>query len=160
MMDFFDQQQRTLIDYIDTPSQNTVGHFTNQIFNFAGGGLADNDTSLRSVSSDDYSLQRIMNSANSAFNGNGSVKYGSSPLGEGFYNSAPYIASHYTNLGKFFSGAPAGNEYTNHYTQPAKNPAIKSEDPNSFYARFYEGMRRFAEAKEVADAGQTITRSR
>lgn len=175
MQKWFDTQQQSLIDLIDSPAQNNVGHFANQVF-FAGGGIAgtydsntdpktDSNTGLKTEANEISLTQRLTSAADKTFNvssdpNTNQGKYGESPLGQGFYNSSPYIASHYTQLGKFFTGAGAGNEYTNRFDQPTKQPAAKSENPGDFYARWYEGMRRFAEAEEVANHGQTIARSK
>lgn len=165
MQAWFDATQKQLAGLINSPADNNVGHFVKEIFNtqgFAGGGLADTD-GLRSESNDLSLTQRILSSVDKGVSGADSAalgKAGDNPLGGGFYNSAPYIASHYTNLGKFFSGAEPGNYYTNKYEQPVKGQAPKSDSPNTFYSQFYEGMRRFSEASEIANAGQTIVRPR
>lgn len=168
MQDFFDSQQKTLASYLAAPEENTVNHFTGKVFGFASGGLADSsDTTDNTLGSSDTGpstslLQRLINSAQKSFTSSNSSafggQYGSSPLGMGFYNSPAYLAARFTDLGRFFTGAEPGNFYTNRYEQPQKTPALKSEDPAAYYSRWYERMRNFAQAEEVANRGQTQVR--
>lgn len=162
MQQFFDKIQSQLADMLSNPNDNNVGYFIKEIFNneppkgFAEGGLA-------TEASDISMTQRIANAANqttTALDKSMTGRYGDTALGESYTNSAPYIASHYTQLGKFFSGAEPGNKYTDRFESPIKGQAPKSESPNTFYSRWYEGQRRFSEASEIANAGQTILRPR
>ena len=162
MIDFLDQMQNQLISYIDEPKQNSVGHFANTVFNFAGGGLSSDENPYTTSSADnnlnnsDISfVQRMANATTKAINADNPMKgYGSSPLGYGFYNSPAYLAARFTDLGRFFTQSEPGNFYTNRYKQPEPGQPVKSEDPVAFYSRWYERMRNFAQAEEVATRGQ------
>lgn len=165
MQAFFDKQQAILADMLEHSQQNHVGHFADQIFGFAKGGLAGGDSlDTDKTEANDNLLSRIATSAQKSVTGTDSSvlggKYGDSPLGAGFVNSPAYITQRYSDLGNFFKGGEPGNFYTNRYEQPVKGQSPQSAKPGDFYAQWYEGMRRFAEAKEVADAGQTTVRSR
>ena len=164
MQAFFDQLQNQLADAIDHDTNN-VGHFATQVFGFAqGGAVSSADPGLVEANSDIGLTQRIINAAQKTTTGADATasggRYGDSPLGAGFYNSAPYIASHYTQLGKFFSGADPGSKYTDHYTTPQKEQPVQSQNPEDFYARWYNRMRNFAQAEEVAAKGQTTVRTK
>jgi len=163
MQAFFDQQQRALADAI-APETNNVGHFIEQIYGpgYAQGGVVD--PGLSQESSELGMTQRIIAAANKSTTGADATasggRYGDSPLGQGFYNSAPYIASHYTQLGKFFgSGTEAGNRYTDHFVPPEKSQPVKSQDPEDFFARWYNRMRNFSQSEEVASRGQSQVRT-
>jgi hypothetical protein len=165
MQAFFDQQQQKLADAID-PETNTVGHFVEQIYGpvkgYAQGGAVD--PGLSETGSDLGIMQKIIGAANKSTTGADATasggRYGDSPLGQGFYNSAPYIASHYTQLGKFFGpGTEPGNKYSDHFTQPQKSQPVQSQNPEDFYARFYNRMRNMAQAEEIANRGQTTVKS-
>jgi len=165
MQAFFDQLQNQLADAIDHDTNN-VGHFATQVFRFAqGGAVSSADPGLMEASSELGLTQKIINAAQKTTTGADASasggKYGDSPTGAGFYNSAPYIASHYSQLGKFFgSGTESGNKYTDHYTTPQKEQPVQSQNPEDFYARWYNRLRNFAQATEVADRGQTTVRTK
>ena len=167
MITWFDSQQQKLADGID-PITNTVGHFVKEIYKspqgFASGGLADNKLSVDDESTNLALLRNIANEAKAGTTGADAIasggKYGDSATGSGFYNSPAYLMQHYSQLGKFFSGAEPGNAYTNRYAIPQKQTRPPSEDPNDYYARWYDKMRQFAEAREVAGTGEAEVRSR
>ncbi len=161
MLDWMDEQQQKLADNID-PTQNNVGHFIKQIYLAQGGvtgGSGNIDTSLSSsdMAAINSEAKQGVTGADSSTERAANTGLGT---GQGFYNSPVYIASHYSQLGKFFTGAEPGNAYTNRYTVPQKTPAPQSEDPDIFYAKWYSKMRQFAQAEEVSGAGQAEVRSR
>ena len=150
-MSYADNYQSQLSDMAgNDPDSNTVGSFFSKIFN------PSTDTSGDSTGSN--SLASTLTKAASSAASHG--KYADSPLGSGFYNSPPMIAQRYMELGKFFKGAEPGNEYTNHFQTPQKPQNPKAETLNAFYNQWYEKMRQFAEAEQVATRGQVQTRSR
>lgn len=166
MISWFDTMQERLADAID-PSTNTVGHFIKQIYaapGFASGGSVNDTLNSDHELTDMSVLKNIANQAKaSTTTADASVsggKFGDTALGSAFYNSPAYIMQHYSQLGKFFSGAESGNKYTDHYAVPQKTQAPVSEDPNDFYARFYNKMRQFAQAEEITGAGQAEVRTR
>lgn len=166
MLSWFDKQQQLLADEI-TPDTNTVGQVVKEIYKdnspqgFASGGSVT-DPSI-SAENTDLSLQsRIANLANSgvvAADKAVAGRYDDSPLGTGFYNSPVYITQHYSQMGKFFSGAEPGNAYTNRYVTPQKTNPVASTDPSDFFAEWYNKMRNFAQAREVAGTGEAEVRS-
>lgn len=79
-------------------------------------------------------------------------------LGSSFYSSAPHIAAQYTQLGKFFSGGEPGNLYTNRYEKPQEGAPLTAETPTKFQNSWFESMRDFSRAQEVADRGQSQVR--
>jgi len=165
MQAFFDKIQQELADAID-PETNTVGHFVEQIYGtpkgFAAGGLAG-DSGLAEESSNIGLLQKLTNAAQKTTIGaDSSANAFDNPLGkQSSYGSPTFLASHYTQLGKFFgSGQEPGNRYTDHYTTPQKGQPAQSQNPEDFYARWYNRLRNFAQATEIADRGQTTIRSK
>ncbi len=168
MQAFFDKLQNELADAID-PENNNVGHFVEQVFGtpkgFAqGGAVSSVDPGIAEEGSALGSMQKIVNAAQkSTIGANASAsggRFGDSPLGQGFYNSAPYIASHYTQLGKFFSGADPGSKYTDRYESPQKGQPAQSQNPEDWYAKFYNRLRNFAQATEIAGRGQETVRTK
>ena len=172
MNDFFDQQGDKLAYMLRTGKLKTPLRFAN------GGavgatlvGVDDQGNSVGNIvnklwgndsGSSDSTLGGIGDALQKAGSGLGTGSKGKnadSPLGGGFYNSAPYIAQHYTQLGKFFTGqdAPRNMEVEKPQHQSRPTP---SEKPTDFYARWYEGMRRLAEAEEITNRGQPTVRSR
>lgn len=80
---------------------------------------------------------------------------------EKYTNSPTYFAQHMTQLGKFFgAGVGSGNEYTNRIQAPARSKATQATNPEDFYAQWYNRMRNFSQAEEVASRGQGQIRGR
>lgn len=145
-MDLFDKLGGILSDTIGSHDNNHVGWAGENIIGYAEGGEVGDPLSAGNL------LQSIGNAAKPAID-NG---YGNATLGK-FYNSPVYIASHYSQLGKFFNYP--GNSYNTTVKQPQPNAPAEAEDPKDFYSRWYESMRRFAQAEEVATRGQPQVRS-
>lgn len=165
MLTWFDQMQQRLADEID-PTTNNVGHFIKEIYRspqgFAAGGVAGS-TNLEDAGekSDIASMQQIANQAKKDTTGaDGNTRYGDTALGQSFYNSPAYLMQHFSQLGKFFSGAEPGNKYNDRYAVPPKTQPVQAESPDDFYSRWYSKMRQFAEANEVVGAGSVEVRSR
>lgn len=148
MNDIFDKLGATLNDYIGSPANNNVGWAWEQMqpqkdetLNLAEGGLATEDI-----------FKGVTSAAKDTFG------KGTNPYTTGYTNSPAYVAQHYTSLGKFFHvGEPTNNNSTR-FPTTEKNKITQSENPNDFYAKWYMGMRRLAEAQEIASRGQAGTR--
>lgn len=157
MIDFFDKLGTALNGIIGSPENNNVKYAIGEIFpqKFAAGG-AVTDTgpegdplSLNNVFRN--TVQAAGKTANDSYNAMGK---------HSAYNDPYFLTSHIQNAyGRFFSGADTGS--TNKpIQQPQQAKPLQSEDPQTFYARWYQRMRNFAEAEEVASRGQTQIRSR
>lgn len=155
MQAMFDRLQAELADAID-PSTNTVGHFVKQIYHFAEGGLASG-----TENADMGFAQKIIAAGQKTIGADDASKqggkYGESPLGQGFYNSAPYIAQHYSQLGKFFNASTPQSE---RITPPQKGQPAQATDPDVFYSRWANKMREFSEASAIAERGQQQIRTK
>lgn len=151
----FDRLGATLGDYLGSHENNNVGYIGKKVFGFDEGGAVDTTDNTP----DTPTWLKAINSVAGAAKQTIDKGYGYGATGS-FYNSPAYIASHYTALGKFFNSAEPGNKYTDRYISPTKvdNPQI--EDPETFYARWYNRMRNFAQAEEIAGHGQPTVRSR
>lgn len=147
MMDVFDRLGETLNDMIGGHGNNSVGWAADQLFaqpqGFSEGGVVGDSNDFGSY------VRGIGQAASSTFKK-------SDPMGAGFYSSPAYIAHSMTNLGKFFNVSDPNNMNVHRFNTgdvPAGRNA-KAENPDDFYAKWYMGMRRFAEAAEVASRGQ------
>lgn len=150
MNDLFDSLGNQLYDIIDNHENNNVGWMLKQfalVKGFDEGGVVDD-----SIESGGGTLGVIGKAVGKT------LKQDTSALGGNFVNSPTYLAQHYTQAGKFFTGAEQGNKYTDHFQTPEKTKSPTSENPTDFYARWYNRMREFAEASEVANRGQTTVR--
>lgn len=161
MIDFFDTLGNSLNDLIGSHENNHVGHAGTQLF--ASGGLVGDNGSL-SDPQDGLSLSSVIRDTSRAANA-GVFSNSSNPaMGDKItaYNSPLFFTSHLTSAwGNFFHGPQPSPGSTN---QPGKQPqggkAAQSENPTDFYARWYNRMREFAQAEEVADRGQSQIRTR
>lgn len=145
-MSYADQLSDQISDHIGpNPNDNTVGNVIPQIYpDLSGTGQDDNASPIKKALTE---VQKIAKSESQ------------SPLGT-LYGSPLTWTSHITNMSQFFKGGTPGNEYTNGFKKPQQNAPLQATDPAQFYAKWFESMRRFAEASEVADRGQTTVRSR
>ena len=82
-----------------------------------------------------------------------------SPLGSPYAGPIGWT-ERISSLARFFNNPERGNQYTTDLKKPIPTQATKAVDPQEFYAKWYESMRRFAEAEEVASRGQTQVRTR
>lgn len=150
MIDFFDTLGNTLNDIIGEPTNNTVGWGHGEVFGYAEGGIVGDDTSSSGLAG---FINSLGNAAKQTMN-----KQDTSYLGGGFYNSPAYLTSHFTSLGKFFNPGNPMDANSNRFGPSEKAKPVQTVDPNDFYARWYMSLRRFAEAKEVANAGAATIR--
>jgi hypothetical protein len=145
MIDWFDTQGNILNDMIGDPNKNNVAWAYDEIYRqpegYAEGGLVQDG------------LRSALGAAKDTFN-----KGGKEP--GLLYNSPAYYAQQFTNMGKFFSGPDLSTSNKMNTTARDPKAELKSENPNDYYARWYMGMRRFAEAAEVANRGQVTVRPR
>lgn len=161
-MDQFDRLGDQLNDIIGDHKNNNVKYMAEQVFGFASGG-AVLEPSDDSAAASDTDLSNPLNLARAVAKA-GKTVYGGgdnadSALGKlSSYNSPLFLTGHIQAAGKFFNGAEPGNLYTNRYKQPEPNKPTASENPTDFYARWYNRMREFAQASEVADRGQSQVR--
>lgn len=146
MMDLWDRLGATLSDIIGSHDNNHVGWAGENIVGYAEGGEVSDPLSTSGI------LSSIGNAAKPAVD----KGYGHGALGV-FTNSPTYIMQHYAQLGKFFSYP--GNSYNTSFKQPQEGPAPEAADPKDFFSKWYESMRRFAQAEEIATRGQPQIRS-
>ena len=153
MMDLWDKLGAELNDIIGSHENNNVGWMYNQIYpkHFDEGGVATSDTDPSLMGT----LKTVAKGVKDTYGG----RQDTSALGGNFVNSPTYLMQHYYNAGKFFTGAESGNKYTDRYQNPHQSKVTQGEPASNFYAKWYETMRRFAEASEVANRGQTTVRS-
>lgn len=151
MIDFFDTLGNTLNDIVNSHPNNNMGWAGQQVFGYAEGGEVTDTVSTPGV------LQALATAGKQTMNNS---RQDTSYIGGNFINSPTYMMQHYSQLGKFFTGAEPGNLYTNRYKSPEPSKPPVAENPNDFYARWYMSMRRFAEAEEVASRGQPQVRSK
>lgn len=162
MIDFFDRLGETLNDIIGTHANNNVSHAVDNIYpkKFAAGGAVTRDNVTdNGTLGDPLSTQNIFRSSVDALNKTVNDPYSAGGR-HSAYNDPFFLTPHIQNsYGRFFTGADPGS--TNKpIQQPQPNKPLQSEDPETFYSRWYQRMRNFAEADEVASRGQTITRTR
>ncbi len=151
MIDFFDTLGNTLNDIIGSHGNNNVGWAGKQVFGYAEGG---------EVSTDDFNPGTALGSALIAAKQTYGGKQDTSYIGGNFINSPSYMMQHFSQLGKFFHGGEPGNLYTNRFKQPEPTKTQAMENPNAYYSQWYERMRNFAQAEEVANRGQPQIRSK
>lgn len=160
MLEIFDQLGNTLNDLIGSHENNHVGHAGTQLF--ASGGLVGGDEGI-SDPQEGLGLSSIMRDTARAAN-QGVFQNSSNPaMGDKItaYNSPLFFTSHLTSAwGNFFHGPQPNPGGTNTSPQqPGKGKAAQSENPTDFYARWYNRMREFAQAEEVANRGQSQVRT-
>lgn len=160
MMDLFDRLGGTLNDAIGSHDNNNVGWAHEQIFGskaFADGGEVGDTTDL--TNNNDNSAFGYLKSAANAAKPFTNGRQDTSAVGGNYTNSPEYMMQKFSQLGKFFSGAESGNKYTDRYANPQQTNPAQSTKATDFYAKWYENMRRFAEAEEVTNRGQVKTKS-
>lgn len=146
MIDLFDKLGQQLNDMIGSHENNNVAWAISNLPGYAEGGEVSDDNSLLGV------LKATGKAAKDTFNNRDNI------LGN-YTNSPTYQAQHYAQFGKFFTGAEQGNRYTDRYKQPEQSKPQPSASPTEFYAKWYNRLREFAQASEVANMGDVKTKS-
>jgi len=142
-MSVFDNISNQMSDFIGAdPNDNTVSNVMDQIYP----QMLDSDTG--SLAKQAQKEQRAED------------KYASQSVLGSPYGGPLAWTERLTGLSRFFSGAEKGNTYTDSFKKPQQQEPVKAVDPQQFYAKWYESMRRFAEAEEVSSRGQTVVRNR
>lgn len=159
MIDMFDTLGNILNDAIGSHENNNVGHVVKEMYGYAQGGAVNDlaDTTDDNVNLDNPgSIVRALGKAAGPVYGKSGDD---SALGkQSSYNSPTFLAKHFTDIGKFFSGAEPGNRYTDRYKNPEQTKPLQSENPTTFYARWYNQNREAAQAEEIANRGQVTVR--
>lgn len=165
MIDMFDRLGDTLNGLIGSHQNNNVKYAHEQVF--AGGGFAGLTCGVSNAVNSDSSLGSLLRNPSGC---SSALKIAGAPQTNIFggaeknYYSSPFaIGAHIQgSFGNFFRGVNADPGSTNKSVgKPQEGkPPPQSETPNDFYARWYNRMRQFAEAEEVAGRGQVQTRSR
>jgi hypothetical protein len=157
MNEIFDKLGSTLNDLIGSPVNNNVGWawenmkpLAEETQNFAEGGAVQSETSSDHLPDWLKGTQTAIRDAGKSM----------SPYGGSYTNSPAYTAQHYTSMGKFFHVGEPTNNNSNRFPTTEKGKTTQSENPNDFFAKWYMGMRRMAEAQEVASRGQAGIRSK
>lgn len=145
---WYDGQSDQLSDMIGSdPADNTVGSLHDQIYPTTDSSISEDSTPLSLLKSGTAAIAKSAKSESQ------------SPLGS-IYGSPVSWINHIMGVANYFKGDAKGNEYTDNIKKPQQQEPLKAVDPNSFYSKWYESMRRFSEAEEVASRGQTQVRSR
>lgn len=157
---FFNKLGSQLYDIIGSPENNTVGYAASQIFSkgYASGGVVTDEDGTRLTDSDPIGVNSLIRKAgNSLTKG---LSTAADTYGKSFKDQMTMGHFIHTNFGQFFKGADPGG--TNQQIKMPTNSvkATQATDPTEYYSRWYESMRRFAQANEVAAHGQQTVRSR
>lgn len=156
---FFTKLGHQLYDIIGSPDNNTVAHASTQLFaqGFSEGGIVGDESTTRLTDNDPLGVNSL-------------IRQGSKSLSKGLSNASTnydktfkeqMTMGHFihNNFGTFFKGADTGGTNTQ-AKPPTPAKGTTAVDPTEFYARWYNSMRQFAQASEVAQHGQTTVRSR
>lgn len=157
---FFTKVGQQLYDIIGSPDNNSVGYAHKQLFaqGFSEGGLVGDESTTHLTDNDPLGVNSMIRTGSKA------ITKGLSSAASNYDKSfkEQMTLGHYihNNFGSFFKGADPGgtNDKMKMPTQTKAAPA--AVEPNEFYNSWYMSMRRFAEASEVAQRGQTTVRSR
>lgn len=155
---FFNKLGTQLYDIIGDPENNTVKHAVNQIFpkGFASGGIVG-DEGDRLTDNDPLGVNSLIHKEGNALAKG--VSSAADAYGSSFKNQMTLGHFIHNNFGSFFKGADPGGT-NDKMKQPTPTKPTAATDPNDYYSKWYESMRRFAEAGEVAARGQAQVRSR
>jgi len=155
---FFSKMGTQLYDIIGSAENNTVGHVANQLFGkgYAEGGIVG-DEGTKLTDYDPLGTNSLIHKTGTALTkgiGGAAEAYGKS-----FREQMTMGHFIHNNFGSFFKASDTGGT-NSQIKPPTQGKATAATDPNDFYAKWYDGMRRFAEASEVAGRGQAQVRSR
>jgi hypothetical protein len=157
---FFTKVGQQLYDIIGNSENNTVAHAYNQVFTqgFAEGGIVGDESTTRLTDTDPLGVNSMIRTGSKAITKG--LSSASANYDKTFREQMTMGHFIHNNFGTFFKGADTGgtNEKMKMPT-PNKGP-LPATDPEEFYAKWYMGLRRFAEAGEVATRGQAQVRSR
>jgi hypothetical protein len=154
MNKFFTSIGQQLYDIIGDKDNNTVGKFAQ---GFASGGIVSDESSTKLTDNDPLGVNSIIKQSGDAITksfSNAATNYDKT-----FRDQMTMGHFIHNNFGNFFKATDSGGTNAAIKT-PIASKATQATDPADFYAKWYEGMRRFAEASEVASRGQTTVRSR
>lgn len=166
MLDLFDTLGRSLNFLVDSHENNTVGYAA-QGMGYATGGVVGGITKNEGVDpytdsggSDTAALrQQLAANAKSSISAPDLNVFGGKETN--YYNSPEGITQRITSgWGRFFSPQMNSGGTDSPIQKPGKNKAAESTNPTDFYARWYNRMREFAQAEEVANRGQSQVRTR
>ena len=157
---FFTKVGNQLYDLIGSTENNTVGSVADNIFatGFAEGGLVGDESATRLTDNDPLGVNSMIKQGAKSINKTLAGK--ASDPNKTFREHMTNLHYIQSNFGHFFKGADTGG--TNQQMKPPTQTkaAPDAATPSEFYARWYDSMRKFAEAGEVAQRGQTTVRSR
>lgn len=145
---FFTKVGQQLYDIIGSSENNTVGYAADQIFatGYAEGGLVGGD--------DPLGVNSLIKS------GMKGVSTATSNYDKTFKDQMTMGHFIHNNFGTFFKASDSGGTNKEIKSPIASTKPTTATDPNDYYARWYDSMRKFAQAAEVAQRGQTTIRSR
>jgi hypothetical protein len=148
--DQFSNQQSDLIG--SDPDNNTVGYVGSQLYT-----PSDDSAGVAALSSLSNSTGGTSQAAKQE--ATFTKQEQQSPLGSPFNSPIGWV-NHIMGIANYYKGAGAGNEYTNGFEKPQKNLPLQATKPEEYYAHWYNLMREYSQAEEVADKGQSQVRTR
>jgi len=156
---FFTKIGQELYDIIGDQENNTVKHAHAKVF--AEGGAVYGEDGIKLTEGnplgDDSLISKIGTSLTKGIGS--SLTKSADAYGKSFRDTLSTGHFIHNNFGTFFKGGDPGG--TNSAMKaPVQGKAPQSVNPSDFYAQWYMDMRRFAEASELAQRGQTTTRTR
>lgn len=157
---FFTKVGNQLYDIIGSAENNTVGNASSQIFatGYAEGGLVGDESATRLTDTDPLGVNSMIKQGAKSINKSFSDK-GKDP-NKAFREQMTNMHYIQSNFGQFFKGADTGGTNTAPKAPTQTKGVAEAVNPSEFYARWYESLRRFAEAQEVAQRGHQTVRSR
>lgn len=156
---FFSKLGKELYDIIGSPERNNVGHAADQLFGkgYASGGIVGDESGTKLTDNDPLGVNSSIKQAGN--NLTKSVSNTANNYDRAFKEQMTITHFIHNNFGSFFKPSDTGGTNEKMKT-PMPTKSNTAVDPSEFYAKWYNAMRQFAEASEVASRGQTKVQSR
>ncbi len=153
---FFTKMGHQLYDIIGSSDNNTVGHVADQVFTkgYASGGIVGDESGTKLTDNDPLGVNSIIKA------GTKGLSSAATNYDKTFKDQMTLGHFIHNNFGNFFHASDMGGTNKEVKQPVASTKAATAVDPGEYYAKWYMDMRRFAEAGEVAQRGQTQVRSR